>query len=46
MVCCDGREEIIWNFINYNGLYEINQNQLLVTTDDAKLFLERVYTEN
>ena len=41
-ICCDGRSDSISNFINYNGTYEIVQNQLIITTTDSKLFLVRL----
>lgn len=41
-LCCDGRNDSISNFIIYNGLYELKQNQLIITTNDSKLFLKRL----
>jgi hypothetical protein len=40
--CCDGRLESIWKYIKYEGGYELNGNQLIITTEDARLFLERL----
>lgn len=41
-ICCDGRNDIISNHINYNGAYEIKENQLIIITTDSKLYLNRV----
>ena len=41
-ICCDGRIDSISNYIHYSGTYEINENQLIITTADSKLFLERI----
>ena len=40
--CCDGRNDSIANFINYRGIYDIQQNQLIITTPESKLFLNRI----
>jgi len=40
-ICCDGSVDLISNFINYEGEYELKQNQLIITTDSSKIFLER-----
>jgi hypothetical protein len=40
-ICCDGKIDSISNFIHYNGIYEISENQLIITSADSKLFLER-----
>ena len=42
LICCDGRFDSISNFINYRGAYEVNQNQLIITTSNSKLILERL----
>lgn len=41
-ICCDGRSDSISNYINYSGLYQIAENQLVFTNKNAKVFLKRV----
>lgn len=39
-ICCDGRDELISDYLDFNGSYAINQNELIITTSNAKLYLE------
>jgi hypothetical protein len=44
--CCDGRNEIISNHIDYNGSYQIIDSILIITTKDGSLYLQNQTNTN
>lgn len=40
-ICCDGKDDLISNYISYNGQYIIEANQLIITTSNSKIYLSR-----
>jgi hypothetical protein len=40
-ICCDGKDEAISNYINYNGSYQIIDDTLIITSKDSRLYLKK-----
>lgn len=40
-ICCDGKNEVISNYINYNGSYQIIDDTLIITSKDSILYLKK-----
>jgi hypothetical protein len=41
-VCCDGNIDSIANYIDYNGVFELQDSLLIFSNDKAKLYLKRI----
>jgi hypothetical protein len=41
-ICCDGSMDSISDYINYSGVYTIQNNQLIISNTESMIYLNRV----